>query len=474
MRKAISLMLVFVLLSAQLLALAPAAPAYATSPLPRTFDKSRVIGLNSYLATLNIGQMTFQGKMTNADLSDEKLYEFIQKVFKDMNMIEEEFDVLNEMIILMDSYNTITPEQAKVIYDRWGAMFKAATGPLGAAASKIQSLVSLLSFLSDFAAGKVTLSLGEGAKNAADSLVDKLWDSVVDGYLGKGTAEAVGKASTIAKGAIAMMEGMVESHGYVKDKINAKAAGMEAYRTINSFYAALNREITGYYNSVHPVFMLEFVNAKCERNFTLFGRVYTETWTLNMTLFSETRDATYNINGRYGGDYVIDIEYDLANLPHSIREMGDVGQRWAVHVEGEAFEGKQFVVTSIDSPDSFGRMLEGKAVAYLEAIGRSTITPAQERDRKNMAGSVISASYFNSNTHAGARYTIDYDIFFALGDESINIANTRNYVTVTGPDFHMAREGPVGAADVPLDGTIYQRGDAAKSNWSITLTPVGR
>lgn len=264
MKKAVSLILSLVFV----LALLPIT-AYA---LPRTFDKSRVHRLDDYRVTLKIRDMTFEGKFTNAELTDEKLEEMVKKVLAEMGLDEADFDLLNDLVNTMNEHNSISPEQMQKIFDRWFDMI-GAVPYVGQAATLVQIIIQINK---DDYSGPAQNVAEEAGSQFAEGLGDALDAS---GKLGK----AAGSAWGIGKAIKAAIEGMMESN--TAEKAVDRALGLEAYKLVNEFYAKLNREVDKHFKDNAPNFMVKFDGAQASQPFTLYGTQNTEKWTLNMTLF---------------------------------------------------------------------------------------------------------------------------------------------------------------------------------------------
>ena len=86
MKKAVSLLLVAVILMTLLTTTAVA--------LPNSFQRYRVNYLDSYFVTLTIGDMNFAGRLTNSLISDEKLEELVQQALERCGLDEQSFDLL--------------------------------------------------------------------------------------------------------------------------------------------------------------------------------------------------------------------------------------------------------------------------------------------------------------------------------------------------------------------------------------------
>ena len=246
MKKAVSLILPLVLV----LALLPVT-AWA---LPRTFDKSRVHRLDDYLVELKIGDMTFQGKFTNAELTDEKLDELVQKVLAEMGLSEADFDLLNDLVNTMNEHNTISPEQMQKIFDRWFDMIGAVPG-VGQVTTLVQVIIQLNQG-----------DTGGPAQSAAEEAGSQFAEGMADAFDATGKlGKVAGSALGIGKALKAAIEGMLDSN--VAEKAMDRALGLEAYKLLNEFYGKLNREVDKHFKDNAPNFMVKFDNAKAEKPF---------------------------------------------------------------------------------------------------------------------------------------------------------------------------------------------------------------
>ena len=478
LNKTISLALVIVLMLTLLTQTASAAN------LPLLFDKSRVHRLDSFVATLQIGDMTFTGRFDNQELTDAKLEELVQKVLKDMGLDNAEFDKKVLIVDLMKSYDTITPAQAHEIYDRWLTILGAvpgagqAIGTISTAVGAVQTVMQLCQ--GRFGAGAAT-GVTEGAKAGGALFLDAV-EASSKGLIDKGvdtTGSVVGKYGmygiSVLQGVIAFGQGIYETWDEATRRTKARIAGYEAYRLIENFYSKLDSEIDSYYKDNKPVYAIVFENAKCEKPFTLYGVPCTETWTLNLTLFLEKAQPwlvdQFRINGEYGGDYVIDIEYDwgalVSFLPDLMRtsewkinQTNFLEATLALFVEDD-YPGNQ--KWTFPDPGSWvvKRTLEGKTKAIIEQYGKQTITPTQDSDQKSFSAPPVvvkmtgrvdgETGYFYGD---GAEFCISADKDgFILGLDAVEMPKVYT---------------------VPFGDDVWKRGDNAKQGWILTLTPIGR
>jgi len=453
-------------------------PTTAKAAIPKSFDRSRVRRLDDYIVTLQIEGKTFTGRFTNKAL-DDKLEELVDKVMKEMNISETDFDFMNDVIDLVKSYETITPKEAQAICNRILSMLGAL--PVGGTAVSIFQAVLNVAW-GDFGTGVVVGSV-ESVKGGGAAFLDSVIDlrKISVNEVGRTTvrggpsslAKNVAYGCSVAQGIAALIEGLMSDNTAVKAKM--RALGNEYYKELNNFYDRLNAEIDKYYDENPPEYKVVFDKAKSGPwPVTLFGKTFEETWTLNMTMFQEDSDTSVDIDGKYSGDYTIEIEYNMMGLPHTIREMGGFGKRWAM-IEEKAFHGSQFSITETSDNPIVKRKIEGNATAYFynPKRGRSTINPTQHNDKKNSDSTGITATFFNETTYKGTYISASMQFEFTLEEDSIMI-NILDYhgIGIAGSDSGEVFQS--GACSEPLDGNIYLRGNRADSNWKVTLTQLPR
>jgi hypothetical protein len=267
----------------------------------------------------------------------------------------------------------------------------------------------------------------------------------------------------------AVYEGLQNTPG-VSEKVVARALGSEAYRTLNDFYAMLNREVDKYYEEHEADYSIKFDNAKDRKPFNLFGTPNVEIWTLNMTLFPKNRDNKPDIDGWYEGQYRIDVEYDLSGFKNSIMAV----------LEREGWVDKQIHPVWRDVWGNFDETLinpgtydvkskqEGYATArIIRKYGNSSITPERDSFTKDASIADIIVEAFSGYKENDLRieYTItaDADNFTALETKW----GRNDYYHVSGDD-------PEHSLTVPWDGYIWRRAIYGDKAWKISLTPLYR
>ncbi len=428
--------------------------AYA---LPRSFDRSRVHRLDDYRVELKIRDMTFEGKFTNAELTDEKLEEMVKKALAEMGLGEADFDLLNDLVDTMNQYDSISPEQMQKIFDRWFDMI-GAVPVAGQAATLVQIILQLNQ-------GDYSGPAQSAAEEAGSQIAEGLGDALdASGNAGKfaGSAWGIGKALK------AVIEGMMESD--TAERAVDRALGLEAYRLIEEFYAKLNNEADKHFQENAPNFMVKFDGAKSSKPFTLFGTQNSENWTLNMTLFQTESDSRLDIDGKYEGQYTIEIEYDLSGFQGGLSDIVQTAEwkkTYIVFPEWESTWGTFDV--SVTNPDTCNvkRTLEGYATAILyRKNGRSSIKPTQDQDIKDVtvSGMMIQASAGDGESRL--------DIGCSVSANESAFTNAMTSWTVTWPDDVF--DGPASAHqyDIAWDEGIWRRGNNADEGWVITLTPL--
>ena len=315
---------------------------------------------------------------------------------------------------------------------------------------------SILLYLEDI---NNTLFSGEGDGSTAVSALGNASAFAIALKSGATAASSAAILSTIATSIakVGIFSNMVKNVMALEQK-------MYAY---TDFLDILQRKLAKYKGKE----TILFVSAKSgPKPFTLFGETYNETWTLNMSLQKKYIGHS-SIEGAYEGNYTIEIEYELVDLPSAIRGMGNVGRVMETQVESIALQGNQFIITAQSGETGLKREIAGTAEVIITS-GNCTITPKQEIDAKKPDGSSVSAEYLATNTIGDATYTMEWGFVFTLGENSIHIESTKNHVAAVAPEFGYSKEGESGyGTDVPFDGTMYQRGDAAKDSWKLTLIP---
>jgi len=464
MKKAISFMLVFALL----FALIPVSPAYAA--FPPSFDKSRVHWLDNYVVTLQIGDMTFNGKLTNAALDDAKLEELVRKVLADMNMTELDFETENMKIKVMESYDTITPQQAQEIYDRWLMMLGGIPG-VGKIPALLSTAIGLVQAVMQYAQGRYTDGNLTVVVESGQLGTAKYMDTYLDAVSGTpGSSKLGGHVSSVISvllGLVSMVEGMMSSDFGARTK--ARAAGSEAYRKISDFYAKLNSEVEKYYHE-DKNYLVEFDNAKVIKPVIFYGTQCTETWTLNMTMSRAQANAKYNLDGEYRGEYFIDIEYDMSgfqdlNNLNNIIQLPEWRSTVVIFSTWEETWGTLDITATSPGVCKVKRTLEGYATANIKSKGASEITPEQDGDKKD-----VDISGIEFHAHGAAQNTaLDIDHSVSADENGFKTVITR--WTVTGEGV-FATESDIHKNNIPWDGGIWLRGDNAGSGWRITISPM--
>ena len=229
-----------------------------------------------------------------------------------------------------------------------------------------------------------------------------------------------------------------------------------------------------------------FDNAKAQQTFSLFGQQCTEKWTLNMTLVKTTPAIGINTDFRsyFEGSYAIDIEYDLSafqdSLQSNIWNMGQIGQ--SLHTLTDASDLWNLVSEGYSGGScNVTRKLSGQASAYI-TIKRTrdcTITPKQESDKKDVG---FSGHNFNFNWFMKVSYeglSVETDLYWDMdlkADEDGPIADLHNgHGTSTNniSGSYPFSENPF-TVSTPWEGTMWDRGDKANSNWKISIVPMGK
>ena len=473
MRKVISFILVFVLV----FALLPIVPAYAA--MPKSIDWSKIHRLNNYKVMLTIGDMTFQGTLTNEKITEKELGEIVQNALKEMGLNEKEFEILNDLVNIMKAHDTMTPAQRQKIYDRWCDMLGVLPG-VGDAATVINIIGKLCSGDTSGAGKSVLDTVGD---KGGEKFLEIVGERLADEEVGK----IAGKTIGFYKAINAFIEGVTEAKGFGQ-RTKDRASGLEANRKLNDFYRRVNNEVEKLYKDNAGFNTVKFENATARKPVTVFGAQCTEVWTLNMTLGqTSTLFAKGSMDGWYEGDYTIDIEYDLGALAAKLPELMQTSE-WQRGAQGSHSEysgvwgslNTNFNPNfSLTNPGLFkvNRKLEGFAKADMAIIskGRSTIQPEQDSDKKN-----VNLSDTIVNVKAPAKTVPDYTY-----DIDLHISADENAFTVQFGRFEIHSQGATetykgGAAwmgKIPWGDEIeylWQRGNNAGKGWKISLSPIGR
>ena len=462
-KKSISVLLIFVLL----LTITPT-KAYA---LPRTFNKTRVNLLDAYIVTLDIGDMTFQGKITLEGLTDEKLEELVQKTLESRGMNEASFDILNELVEIMDSHDTITEEQKNKIIDRWLTMI-GAMPVVGTGFTVLQIVLQMSHGRFGDAGGSTLMEIDKVVAKAGTEIWNDIFvtfgdvGDVADVLHIDNLGGKVANGLSIAQGLAVMVEDIADPNVGFGKRTRDRAAGMEAYRQIADFYYRLNNNIE---YELNKNIVVKFDKAKASKTFTFFGEEFTETWTLDMKLFMVESETLSSIDGTYEGQYTIEIDYGLSDMADAL------ANDWEYWMNSPP--GMDCTVTMTDSGmAAASRTLEGKAEANIHRRSTSncTIHPNQSSDKKsvNVFG-IAFHSYDRVDTGEGVQIE-NRDIEFFADELEISFHH-KNFVdiapdgnTFTLPDY---TETYCTWEDC---SSIYQRGDKAKEGWKVRITPTGK
>ena len=400
------------------------AAAIPGSGMPR-FNRPRAEKYRKQVAEVTINDMKFTGTLYNTDLTEEEFEKIIRQAMKDLNMDEAEFIDLNKKVDKMLENMNLSEADMKRIRDNIFDIAGAVPG-VGTAASVIQILVQLI----------------EGDTSAASkSLLETLG----------GPAVSMGKA------------GKTIANEWTRDqkKYREMREGLEATRRLNNFYARIDYLIQDFCdkNCKKNVLEVNSTGATAKKPFTLYGSQDSETWTLSMTLRYK-RKLTSNPHigdghfaGIYEGDFTIDIEYGVGQLPHRIREMGDVGQRFKQYVDKAL--GKELSIDVV-SGSTWTRRITGKAEATVDVSGgKNKIEFKKQGDQKG--GESLVADYF-VDTQVGDTYvSMNIRVGFSPGDESIKLDGYETATAIT-PDIGFTGN-KTAMGSVPIEGDIWKRGD---------------
>lgn len=452
MKKAIPLIILLLVLLLAFLQVT----AYA---LPRTFDKSRVHRLDDYRVELKIRDMAFAGKFTNAELTDEKLEEMVKKVLSEMGLDEADFDLLNDLVNTMNQYDSISPEQMQKIFDRWFDMI-GAVPVAGQAATLVQIIIQLNG-------GDYSGPAQSAAEEAGSQIAEGLGDALdISGNAGK----VAGSAWGIGKALKAVIEGMMDSD--TGERAVDRALGLEAYRLIEEFYGKLNSEVDKHFQENAPNFMVKFEGAKASKPFSLYGTQNSENWTLNMTLFQTESDSRLDIDGKYEGQYTIEIEYDLNGFQGGLSDIVQTEEWRKTYIVFPEWESTWGIFdVSVTNPETCNvkRTLDGYATAILyRKNGKSSIKPTQDQDIKdvNVSGMMIRASAGDAESRL--------DIGCSVSANESAFTNAMTNWTVTWPDDVFDGSASEHKYDIAWDESIWRRGNNADEDWEISLAPFAK
>ncbi len=429
-------------------------PITAHAALPRTFDKSRVHRLDDYQVELKIQDMTFQGIFTNAELSDEKLEQMVRKVLAEMGLTEADFDMLNELVNTMESHNTISQEQLEKIFDRWLMMLGPVPG-LGTAATIAQILLQINK--GDYTGAAI--NVGEQAAG-----------EVVTVVIGEELGKHVNLGYNIGKALNAAIEGMMESN--TGQRALDRALGLEARRTLSTFYSKLNDEVDRHYKKNGPDFMVKFDKAKAEKPIDLFFTENTEKWSLDMTLFQTESYNRLDIDGQYEGQYVIEIEYDLSGFQQNLNDVVQTPAWQKTIVVFEQWEtawGKFDIAATNPGNCDVKRKLEGYATAILYRKGaQSRITPSEDSSTMDVdvSGIVIEASAQNDESR------LDIETSVSADEKAFTSRMTKWTVTWPAEVFNGPTDSHV--YNIGWTDEMWKRANNAGRYWEIALKPLNK
>jgi len=427
-------LLSFLLILSFILTLLPVQTAYA---LPKSLNKARIHRLDDYRVAVAIRGMVFLGKLTNAKITDAKLDEFIKEVLAEMNLTEEEFDIYNDAIDTMEAHKKVTPEQIQKIKERILIIAGAVPGV---------GIYAAFAALVDKILSQDNLGAMEKASEISTRFMEMAGKELVPGT---GTS-AFRKASGPLKALIALYDAMVsdETAKRVYDRIK----GLDAYRIINDFYGRLNAKVDKYYKENEADYVIVFNNAEGQPTwyFSLFGAVFPERWRLSMELHRVQADSKLNIDGKYKGNYTINIEYEISEM--GVAVYNSERKLWLAtkgETDGDA------VLNSKGT--AYGkRTLSGEAEALIMVYNplvtnlrgsRCSIEPNQKSDVKNVGASGIQMTFY------GYVPIVENDY---ADQDNIWMVNPNAEVVTTWD----------------AEGDMYKRGNGATSHWLMSLMPM--
>ena len=190
-----------------------------------------------------------------------------------------------------------------------------------------------------------------------------------------------------------------------------------------------------------------------------------------MELHRVQADSKLNIDGKYKGNYTINIEYDLSRLADAIRQYTERHYRGYPEIES--------VSVNVTNPGttSAKRTLSGEAEALVMVYNplvtnlrgsRCSIEPNQKSDEKDVSVSniamhvTLSNKEYDSVTNGDDGYSADARII-SYSNKNYNIRHVG--LTVASPD----QESRLYWEEM---GNMYQRGNRATDGWHMFLTPM--
>jgi len=408
------------------------------------FNVKRADKFRERQVEITIDDMKFMGTLSNSALTEKEFEKIVRELMKDLGMEEGDFAKLNgQMEKMLENMGFSKADMDKIIsniFDVAGGALGGFGGAIGTVADVLTALQSLWEIIN----GKY----GDAATTVGEAIATKSGDVATDSSKG-------GKGYGWAKA------GKVFADEWTKDqkKYREMRDGLEATRKLNSFYNLLDSRIEQFCDKNRDKNVLKCLDAKAApKTFTLYGTEYTETWKLNMNLkYKKKLTANPNINdgiyaGVYEGDFNIDIEYDVGQLPHHIREMGELGQRYRQYLE------RSLGQLSIDvvSGSKWKRAINGTAEASVNVTGgNSKIDFKKQGDEKS--GTLV-AEYFGERNVGYGGGTATINIGFSPGDEKI-ILDFNSKATIYTNDGYYNNPTNSTAGSVPIEGDIWKRGD---------------
>ena len=226
--------------------------------------------------------------------------------------------------------------------------------------------------------------------------------------------------------------------------------------------------------------------------FTLFEAPCFEIWTLNMTLQRSAEHSGAGIEGRYEGQYRIDVEYDLSGFMSNLDTY--VWNTTYLQLYGMSFlffgeVGDQYRGFARQTVQNHGeyeasRRLEGVAEAFMfDGDGHCSIVAAQTSDVKDVDVRDITVLFHYAE--AGSDSTTGNEFVFELSANGDNM-NGRNtmarqsvvdywdneFLTIDIPLLSSV-DTPWGSgmwgSDAVWGGYVWRRADNAGEGWSIEV-----
>ena len=468
----------------------------ALAKRPDGFNENRLWNKSSLGGEfiLEIGDMAFRGHLTIAGGSEQFLDDMIEQVMDEMDLSESDLASFERFMDNLFGKQDMTDIDFSLISGNIGDELGISTN----------DLINLLGYIDkategDWYSDSFEKSVGDKIlpellnSDPSDASYDKLWEEFYDRYDPSGTMpesrydalkeklndylKTSGQDATDLFGKLSQYKEAYDKWQSYNPKDPDYKLAMDAFKRREEFYSRLNNKIEDalkdgdgkYY------YAIVFSNAKDNAKFTLFGAQFTETWTLNMVLKMNgvgehtsawNPIAAGNSYAEFSGEYTIRIEYDLRDLPHQIRNMGDMGTRLSGYVEAGAMLGAKFAIEVIDGGDSLKRTLAGEATAqvqiYREGDGNYSISPNQNQD--NIGGYDTTANLIATQTKNGTTWTLDWDLQFLIMDkDNLKLIALRNTVSAAG----ITLDGPLVSGETPLLGDIWDRGDKAGQGWTL-------